>query len=187
MLLQRLMLPISIAFLIAVGLWIHLMMQDVAPEVSISADSPEYEVRDIRVTELSPRGTASRTLEAPQLRHFGQRDLTELESPVVTLFSDGTETWRITGESGRVLNATKEIFLDGEVHINRIEGPGIEPVMITTRNLHMLQEKNYVESTENTVIATTGHRIQGVGVKAWLNRPARVKLLAQIRGHHEFE
>lgn len=182
---RRLLLPVTLAALVATGAWIHLLLKGLAPETPLAPDQPDFVIHDLRITELTASGTPGRTINADTLRHFSQRDLTETDHPVISLFGEKDRNWRIVGDSARLTDGADEILFTGDVRIDRAEAPGVEPVTITTRDLRVLNQGKYAETAQFTTLASPGHRVSGTGLKAWLETPVRVKLLADVRGHHE--
>lgn len=182
---RRWIVPISLVGLVAVGVWVHLLLKNVAPDMPLDASRPDYVITDLRVIEMTEQGNPGRVLEANQLRHYSRNDLTETDEPLVHIFKNGVVEWHIRGEFGRLVNERTEIILDGPVWIDRAEESEDEPVHITTRDLHIFHEERYAETRQPTVIESTQHRIEGIGLEAWFDKPVRVKLLADVRGRHE--
>ena len=177
--------PATMAGVIVSGVWVHFLLEGLAPDTPLDPWRPDYMVSDLRLTEMTPEGTRARTLEAGTLRHYSRGDLTEADAPLVHLYRDGLPEWHIRGDSGRLVRNRTELYLDGNVRIDRDAGAEGEPVSITTRDLRILHREGYAETAESTVIENPRHRIEGVGLQAWFDGPARVKLLAHVRGRHE--
>lgn len=177
--------PVSVIGITAAGIWVHLLLKSAAPDAPLDPSRPDYVISDLRIIEMSEVGDPARVLEADQLRHYSRIDLTETDSPLVHIYREGVPEWHIRGESGRLVNNRTEILLDGNVYIDRAETSKEEPLHVETRNLRILHESSYAESSEETLIQSVQHRIEGIGLEAWFDSPVRVKLLDNIRGRHE--
>lgn len=182
--LRRLTLPLTIAGIVAVGAWVHFLLKGLAPPRPPDPDRPDYVVGDLRITEMTAEGIPGRILEAPTLQHFSQRGITRTDRPVLTIFQDRRENWRVRSESGRIRHSDEEILLEGEVHIDRAAIGDEEPLQIITRDLRIRDQGTYAETREEASLESPRHRVTGKGLQAWLEAPVRVKLLAHVRGHH---
>ena len=177
-------LPVTIGLMVAVGGWIHLSLRNAEPQPPSDPTRPDFIIRDARLTKMDRRGNVTRILEATELRHFSPRELTEADAPVLTLFKPG-EQWRIASATARVLHPDHEVLLDGDVDILRPETKDAAALHVITRDVRFLQDDNYAETAEPAVIESPGHRVEGIGLQAWLNDPVRVKLLDEVHGIHE--
>lgn len=185
--LRQLTLPVAIAGIVAVGAWVHFLLEGLAPARPPDPDRPDYVVGDLRITEMTPEGIPGRILVAPALRHYSQRGITRTDNPVLTIFQEGRENWRVRAESGRIRHSDEQILLEGGVRIDRAAIGDEEPLQILTRDLRILDQGSYAETREEASLTSPRHRVTGKGLQAWLEAPVRVKLLAQVRGHHELD
>lgn len=181
---QRWTLPLTLTLTLGAGAWIHFALRGAEPLPAADPLRPDFIIRDAHLTEMDRRGEVTRMLEAPEMRHYSPRELTEADSPVLTLFKPG-EQWRIASETARVLHPVSEILLDGQVDILRSETKDSAYLHVITRDVRFLQETNYAETSAPAVIESPGHRVEGVGLQAWLAAPVRVKLLDEVHGIHE--
>jgi len=184
---RRLLIPAAIVAFIAIGAWIQLLLTSATPEIPLDEQHPDYIVTSARITEMSETGTPERILEASILRHYSTRDLSEAENPVLELRPADSTHWHVEADSAQVTRHGDEILLEGGVQIDTLEDPARDPMHIRTRDLRVLQKEAYAETAQPTVIESTHHRIEGIGMQAWLEEPVRVKLLTQVRGRHEID
>jgi lipopolysaccharide export system protein LptC len=185
--LQRLTLPLAVSGIVAVGAWVHFLLQGLAPPQPVDPERPDYVVGDLRVTEMTPAGVPGRTLEATTLRHYSQLGITRTDSPVLTLFENGSEYWHVRAQSGRIRHSDEEILLEGEVRIDRPAVGDAEPLQVFTRDLRIRDQGAFAETPHEARLESPRHKVTGKGLQAWLEAPVRVKLLAQVRGHHELD
>ena len=181
------LLPITLLLLFGLGAWIHVAIRSAAPLAPTDPSRPDYIVRTAHMIEMDGKGIPTRTLDASELRHYSQRDLTEADSPVMVVMDAGRESWRIRSASARVLHGNDEILLDGAVDIQHSETADAPPMHVVTRALRFLQNENYAETDQEALLESPGHRVEGVGLQAWLSEPVRVKLLHEVRGRHELD
>lgn len=181
------LLPIVLVLLLGTGAWIHVAIQRAGPLSPPDPMHPDFTIRTAHMIEMDGKGVPIRTLDASELRHYSTRGLTEADSPLMIMMDDGRETWHIKSASARVLHRTDEVLLDGPVDIFRPESPGDPPLHVITRDVRFLQNENYAETAQDAVLESQGHRVEGVGLQAWLTEPVRVTLLHEVRGRHELE
>jgi len=184
---QRLILPATIAATIGVGVWVHLLLTQATPDAPPEDGRPDYIVGNARITEISETGQPHRILKASTLRHYSARALTEVENPVLDLLPADAQHWRVHADSARITRSGDEILLIGTVEIDTLEPIEDEPMSIRTSDLVVRQDENYAETAQPALIRTPTHRIEGQGLRAWLDRPVRVKLLSHVRGRHEID
>lgn len=185
--LQRLALPLAIMAIAAVGIWIHFLLEGLAPDTPIDPSHADYVVQDLRITEMTAQGVPGRIVEATALRHFGRLGFTDADNPLLRIFREGAEDWRVRSAAGRIRHRDDEILLEGEVQIDRSARGGEAPLQIHTRDLRILDQGRYAETPHAARIESGRQRVTGTGLQARLEAPVKVKLLAQVRGHHELE
>jgi len=151
------------------------------------AHVPEYFARNLRTTTMDPQGRPARSLQTPLLTRYLDDESSELETPVLTVFKEGEPPWVIRSERAWVSADGDTALLQGKVRITREAAPGIRPVTIDTSNLRVRPRDDYLETAEFATLVSQQSRATGVGVKAWLGKENRIKLLSQARGHYEID
>ena len=121
------------------------------------------------------------------MRHYSRLQVTTAEHPLVRLFREGAEDWRVRAEAGRISHRDDEILLEGEVQIDRAAAGRAAPLRIITRDVRILDEGRYAETPRPALIESGRQKVTGKGLQAWLEAPVKVKLLAEVQGHHEPE
>ncbi|MEN8175538.1 MAG: LPS export ABC transporter periplasmic protein LptC [Pseudomonadota bacterium] len=183
---RPLLVPGIAAALVLTGWWIqHLLAQRLPRDVATER-VPDHYVRNFRAVEFSSQGIPEHMLRASGVRHFADEDLSELDNPVFVVEKPGQDLWRIQARRGRVQEHGNLVWLDGEVRVNRAPSASGEAVAIQTRDLRLLRDKAYAETSAPASIETDHHRIEGKGLQAWLEQPTRVKLLSNVRARHEW-
>lgn len=144
----------------------------------------DYYLRDLQATTMTPAGLPARTLAAAELRHYPDDDTTELLEPRLTVHQRKGPPWQVTAETGWVSADGSLVLLDGPVHIERAAGPSNRPLQIDTRDLRIQPQQDYAETDERVRVRSLKDRIDATGMQAWLRRPARIKLLANVKGYY---
>jgi lipopolysaccharide export system protein LptC len=147
--------------------------------------TPDYWLQDLSARTTDETGQVRRHLEAESLRHYPDDDSTELTAPELVLFEPSRPPWRIRSAEGWVSPDGELVLLRGDVRIDREAAEGVPPVHLETRDLRVQPKAEYAE-TDAPVTARSGpHRVEAVGLRAWLGPPVRIKLLADVRGHYQ--
>jgi len=136
---------------------------------------------------MDAQGRPARSLETPLLTRYLDDQSSELETPVLTIYKQGEPPWVIRSERAWVSADGETALLQGKVRITREAAPGIRPIEIDTTNLLVRPEDDYAETSDFTTLTSDRSRASGVGVRAWLGEPSRIRLLSQARGHYEVD
>ena len=172
----------------ALSWWLaeHVAVDEARP-LAPPAHVPEHFAKNLRAVDMDPQGRPARTLETPYLERFLDDQSSELEAPVLRVFSEDDPPWVIRSERAWVSPDGDIAVLQGKVRIARDAAPGIRPITVDTSNLRVLRQDDYIETAEAATLVSLGSRASGIGVQAWLGTENRIKLLSQARGHYEIE
>ncbi len=177
---------IVLVLLVAVGWWV--LDEDTHDPVPADpeemAERPDYFMEDFTLDATGDDGVRRYRLQSPSMEHFIGDDLWLLEHPEVTYFADTGEPWRMRAERGRAWNNVEDVHLEGEVQIRRSGGEHNLPANMDTSEVFLKPERRYAETDEHAVYWRTDARLEGVGVRAWLDED-KLELLSEVRGRYE--
>ena len=158
-----------------------------APPPPLAADGtpmPDYYLTGLTLQDYAPDGTLSRVLRTERMSHITD-DGTALVQPQLTLENSQGSPWVITGERGQLNPGGDTLTLPDQVQITRLATPDNRPLRLTTSNLRVRPAEGYAETDEAVTVVSNGDRIDAVGLKAWLQGPARIHFNSQVKGHYE--
>lgn len=142
---------------------------------------PDYEAGNILFMESGKDGKLSRRLEAPSLRHFSSPDdQTEIDNPVMRLYADGREAWKLQAARGVSLQGSKEIRLDGGVIAERRD-PEAVPLRFTTPSLTSWPDEERLQSNSGIHLVSPQGEISGQTLQASL-RTSTVEINQNVTG-----
>lgn len=144
----------------------------------------DYLIRGLDATEMSLSGLPARTLNARELRHFPADDTTELVQPRLTVHQQDGPPWIIVSDTGWVSADGSLILLRGAVHITREGSDSNRPMQLDTHNLRVQPHQDYAETDEKVRVRSGQDRVNATGMQAWFRSPTKIKLLANVKGHH---
>lgn len=155
---------------------------------SVTKQSPharDYYMKGLTKTVMDASGEPEQVLIADHLDHFGDDNTSELLNPELTLLDSKRPSWILQSNTGLVTPDAQEIFLGGEVNIDRAGGKQSPPIKITTKDLTVKFTQNYAQSENYTEIVSPEKRISAVGARIHFAYPVRVNLNSNVRGHYE--
>jgi lipopolysaccharide export system protein LptC len=174
------------ALLLAVGSWWLKQSLEEPPQLRPRPPhTPDYWVERLSARTTDETGLVRRRLEADSMRHYPDDDSTELTGPKLLLFETDRPPWRIRSTEGWVSPDGELVLLRGEVKIDRDAAPGVLAVHLETRDLRVQPKDEYAETDAAVTVRSGPHRVEAVGLQAWLRAPVRIKLLADVRGHYQ--
>ncbi|MCU0833242.1 MAG: LPS export ABC transporter periplasmic protein LptC [Chromatiaceae bacterium] len=154
--------------------------------------APERERRPDQIAErfttttMDATGVPRRRLQAQQLRHYSGDGASELDQPVLTLFEPPDPPWVVRSDTGRIPPGSDRIDLEGDVRIDRAEGPGVRPVHLRTEALQIERDAE-IARTDRPVRVTSGADWLSSerGAQVWFGEALRVELYGRTRARIE--
>jgi lipopolysaccharide export system protein LptC len=178
----RYMVFLMILIVLAAASWWALTVFD--PEryraITTSKEGPDHFMEDFVSTTLGLDGTPRHKLVAQRLTHFPNKEHSDLLAPEMTFYNINNNTWIATAKHGRILDDGNEVFLQGDVFIQR---PGQLSTLITinTSDLHILPNKDIAETPHSVVMQQDKNTITSTGMFAHFGL-GEVDLLSEVRG-----
>jgi len=145
-----------------------------------------YSVNLLR-TIADESGKTKNILYAEKLTHFDNDDHSELEKPVLTMFSGDGPPWVVHGEHGTVSSRGAEVFLKGPVLVLRDADRNGRTVRAETSNVKILPEEDYGETEDFVQIISPPDELSGVGMQAHFGDAFKVTVLSSVRRRHDVQ
>jgi len=184
----------SILVLVAVLSWWHIRTLDKAlsQPPAAATKGPDYFMFDTISTVMDETGQPKHRLQTAYLAHFAAQNRTELTNPHLTLHQQDNSLWSIKANSGTVYQETEQIYLAGDVVIERptaqddlnnqrAQNPALAGIKIQTDKLHIDSQMQFAQTEDPVVISNQDAQVNAVGMKANLQTKT-VELLANVRG-----
>jgi lipopolysaccharide export system protein LptC len=132
---------------------------------------------------MNKQGTPSLKVEAPNMTHYPDEDVTYINYPHVTVYRQSPQPWYINSNYAEATNGTEKIvFTDNVVihHPTDIQNPD---TTMETSSLTVFPDQKQAETDKPVVITQPDTVIHAIGMTADLN-DGTVKLLSQARGDY---
>lgn len=145
-----------------------------------SKEGPDHFMENFTSTKLNEAGIPLHQLKAVRLTHYPNEKHSELTDPVMTFFKEDNSQWVASAKKGRVLDDGEEVFLEDDVFIRR---PGADASSITmnTRDLHILPNEDFAETSKSVVMQQSENTVTAVGMQAHFGQGV-VDFLSEVRG-----
>lgn len=156
------------------------------PRIGKAPGQVDYYSRNIHRTTSDIDGKPLNVLDAEKLTHFQNDDHSELERPVLTLYSAEGPPWVIHGERGTVASKGTDVFLEGSVLVLRDADRNGRTVRAETSNVRIKPDEEYGETEDFVQIFSPPDELSGIGMQAHFGKALRVTVLSSVRRKHEF-
>lgn len=176
-----------LATLLSIAWWIVKLTTPVAEQPQAAVDSPSAYAEHLRVHRYGTDGRLEQTLITPHMEHYDASNTSELRQPVLWRFNPDLPPWRMQAEQALANRASDQVYLPGEVVIDRDAAAQQPAYHIVTRDL-TLETADAHATTEQPVLIESGQqRVTAVGLEGWLREPVKLKLLSQVRARYVFD
>jgi len=138
-------------------------------------------------TVMNQAGKPQQQLVTAYLAHFPDDDRTELKDAHLTLHQEDGSQWSIKANKGTLYNASEQIYLSGQVTIERPQIPSTPTnilqggLKIETDKIHIDANRQIAQTDDPVQITSREVRVNALGMKADLQTKT-VELLAKVRG-----
>lgn len=155
---------------------------DPVPTAPTEAREIDHRIRGFEVLRMTADGQPAHRLRAAAVRQFSDDGTTELQDPRLTVFQADTPPWEVVAEQAWVSADGGLMLLTGDVLIERAGDADNPPTRLETRELKVQPRADYAETDEAVRLETDRDWLEGVGMKAWLRPPSRLKFLSEVEG-----
>jgi lipopolysaccharide export system protein LptC len=177
--------PLLLLMVAAASIWMFQGQPNKGPVVTPQTQSTADSFMENFTTQvLDTQGRPLYQLQAARLAHYADDDHSELTQPRFTAFRSDGQRWTVVAETGRAENGSEQIFLNGEVTIQRFPHISAPPnLQIHSRDLRVRPAEDYAETDQPTTIVQGETTLNTIGLQVHF-REGRMQLLSQVRGHY---
>ena len=206
--LKKILTPVILILVTGLSWWyVKSLEKSLMPKPETTTQGPDYFMFDAVSTVLNQAGKPEQQLATAYLAHYPDDDRTELKDAHLTLHQEDGSLWSIKANKGTLYNATEQIFLSGQVVIERpqptpatAEGAPQETtpqengqgatvpanilqggLKIETDQLRIDAARQFAETNDPVHIISQELKVNALGMKANLQTKT-VELLAKVRG-----
>jgi lipopolysaccharide export system protein LptC len=145
--------------------WLNLQVQpDTSRADSNLRHDPDYIVDNFTATTLDENGKINHVMSAKKMWHYPDDDSTHLETPELQSFSEARPPVRISALTGEITRKGDEVFLRKEVILVRPAFEKASELIFNTSYLHIVPNKNKIETDQPITMTDASTRINAVGM-----------------------
>jgi|SRR5581483_1108459 len=152
-----------------------------APTIVEEQHEPGYTARDARLVQTGKDGHPLYTVNADVIRQQPNNDIIQLENATLGFFDSNGSLWTARGNEGEVGQDTRQVELDGNVHVNGTPAGTLQPAQIVTEHLKFDTNSKIASTADPVTLTWSGQEIKAKGMRATLN-DGRVQLESAVRG-----
>lgn len=156
---------------------------DQRAKVQEDFNEPDFYIQGSKIQVYDEQGLVSRVLFADEMKHYPGPDLTELQQPRMSIYSQGQQQWLIQAREGVLKNNQDELVLNGDVILQPLEKSSMS-FDLTTEALTLYPERQEAHTKEHVDIKGPGMTMQAVGMDAYFEQQ-QIQFLSNVRGRHE--
>lgn len=171
-----------LAALALLGWWYSAARMPAAPIATDSQRRPDYLVENLTGVTMGADGLPARLLATPLLRHYADDGSSDVQTPVMTVFSDDAPPWIIRSERGWISADGDELLLQGDVRAERASTPELAPLVLVSSELLVLPDVDYAETDRFAELERGEDWVTANdGMQVWFGEHMRVKLFGRNR------
>jgi len=179
--------PLALLLLLALlTFWINKSVQPLAPKLDGSSrHDPDYMMHNFETTQTDASGALRYKLAAQEMKHFPDKDSTDLVKPRFTRFAKDKPYTRLEGDTGNVSSDGEQVDVLGNVVVLR-EAYAEKGVMtIETDALRILPNQEYATTDRPVVIKQAPGTVVHATGMIYEQKQQTVTLLHKVRAHYD--
>ena len=162
--------------------WYQAQQGELAPVSAPRPRLPDYRVEGFSATTMDAAGRPARNLSARELRHFADDDSSEIDQPVLVVYTPGAPPWNIQSETGWASGDGERLLLQGEVLADREASAETRPIHLRTSELLVRPRQDYAETAMPVRIDSNDDWLTSTGMQAWFGKTdLRASFLGRAR------
>jgi lipopolysaccharide export system protein LptC len=177
---------ISLLLLVGATFWLGKTI-DIKDNKTTATSEPggiDYYMENFTITSMNEQGEPRQDLSAVRMEHYPQDDSTSLVKPHIVVYKDKTAPWHITSKRGLISADGEIVLLKGDVVIDRPSTKGRGEMKLSTSELRIRPNDEYIETDKPVVMEGNGTYTQAIGMRAYMKQ-GKLHLLNRVRGRYE--
>jgi lipopolysaccharide export system protein LptC len=164
--------------------WLERVVREEEKHPSFRRHDPDYIIDNFTVTNYDRNGRAESTLTAAKMVHYPDDETTELLAPRVVQSKPDEPRVMLAADRGTLSSDGEEVFLFGNVLMEREPAAGIAGARVQTTFLHIVRARSLVRTDREVEIFEEGRVLSGRGME-YNNATQLLVLHDRVRGRFE--
>lgn len=151
--------------------------------------TPDFFVRNARITEFGPEGDLESVLLSDEISHFPHNGIITMKSPDMLSYNGdpavtGKQPWHTTSDNGRILSDGETVELIKNVVMIQNDAQGNPAQRVDTDFMTVYSGQDFAESDLPVRLTTPTSVVNAVGMRAFYKRDF-IQLISRVRSIHE--
>jgi lipopolysaccharide export system protein LptC len=143
---------------------------------------PDYRVEGLAATTMGTAGYPVRRMSAERMRHYADDDSSEFDRPILVAYRPQEPPWTIRAETAWASGDGQEVWLHGEVDVDREGAGAIRSVHLTTSELLIRPHEEYAKTDMPVAIVSVDDWLNATGMEVWYGETVmRARLVGRPR------
>lgn len=180
----RLFPVLLMATLALLTFWLRITVREQAPAAPVHRHDPDYIVNGVTITRYDAQGIVDSTLTAAKLTHYADDDSNQFLDPRLVQTKPGQPRTTVTAKRGTTIEGSSEVFLYGDVHLQRAATARRPAASLVTNFLHVARNGTLFLTDREVTITQGGRSLSGRGM-LYNNATGELLLRHNVRGRFE--
>lgn len=155
---------------------------DTLPQAAVR--DTDYTLEGFTLTLLDEQGRLGVSLTGGSLEHDPREKRSHIQAPRAVVTGAGDTRWEGNAREGWIADDGDELYLSGNVRLNRPASESGSPLELTTETLTLFPDRDQAQTPAFVTIVRPGASLEGTGMQVDLAR-GTYRLNAQVRGRYD--
>lgn len=153
----------------------------------IAQDSPDFFSNGYYKKQMDATGLPKNELKAVKMTHSKERGDTQLEKPVMTLYSPEQAPWVIVADNAVLASNGDDLQLLGDNLISREAFKRNAALTVKSRDLNVKLSSHFAKTDAWAEIVSPPNKTSGTGMEVTFVSPIRLKFFSKVKGRYEIK
>lgn len=169
--------------IVLVAAWLTLAYLHKSSKTITTTSQPDAVMEDVVATTMNKQGKVKLKIVTSKLVHYAEDNTTNLTSPIVIIYRQSPQPWRITSKFAKAFGGIDQVDFWGNVIIQHAVTSHDPETIIRTATLTVYPNKQTAETHDSITLTQPNTFIKAIGMFANMNN-GDIKLLSQARGEY---
>jgi lipopolysaccharide export system protein LptC len=156
--------------------------KDLSINPTVNPNVSDYTLKNFTSVQLDQQGKLKNKLLAETMTHYPTIN-TKLTKPYLIFYKEEKATWTVRSQRGEISPNNNEVWLLGNANLHKLNPNPKKKLKIISKNLWVILNKEYAETTEDSTIISHNTTTHSVGMHVFMPIE-KIHLLSKVRGHY---
>lgn len=156
--------------------------KDLSINPTVNPNVSDYTLKNFTSVQLDQQGKLKNKLLAETMTHYPTIN-TKLTKPYLIFYKEDKPTWTVRSQRGEISPNNNEVWLLDNANLHKLNPNPKKKLKIISKNLWVILNKEYAETTEASTIISHNTTTHSVGMHVFMPIE-KIHLLSKVRGHY---